>query len=395
MPNKYKFLSKIPKNLKDNDYLHKDNVVTAAKRIMKKFITNYEIVCMAEMQSGKTEVMARLVYLINNHNDELKDLGINIDRHNVNVILCTSSINLKGQLKEKLNKISHKIHHLKDLEKYVKNGSEYESELSIMADHGLIIFDECHADAEEQKIIDLFRKKIEELAKHNKTEYYMIGFSATPYEQIFAGYEKVIMEPGDGYYGLKQIFESEVPLIFQAKNLFDNEECKKLFTEIIIANFYYIFRLPTDKNASDHMQLNIIKQFRDQGYKIDTHIYDMSYKIPINNLLNEPPLKPTVIFIKSKLRMGEYLNTKYVYLVHDDPSNSYTSTTVQSLLGRCCGYNKQSHKTIIYCDYQKAWQHHEWIENDYDIEYIPSDTKYIKKNGTGTKSKCIYKYQKD
>ena len=136
--------------------------------------------------------------------------------------------------------------------------------------------------------------------------------------------------------------------------------------------------------------LNIEKQFKLHGSGLDTYIYDMNYKGNINELLDIKPTKPTLIYLKDKLRMGEYLNTEYVYLVHDDPTNNYTHTTAQSLIGRCCGYNKQSHNTIIYCDYEKAWQHYRWIINNYDIDHIPTNSKYILKNKTGTKNICIY-----
>ena len=115
----------------------------------------------------------------------------------------------------------------------------------------------------------------------------------------------------------------------------------------------------------------------------------MSYKININEILNVLPSKPTVIFIKDKLRMGENLNTEYVYLVHDDMNNMYAHTTVQSLIGRCCGYNKKSHLTYICCDYEKAYQHCQWIESNYCVKALPTDTKYITKNGN-LRKKCIY-----
>nr|QZX42923.1 dead helicase [Mimivirus sp.] len=115
----------------------------------------------------------------------------------------------------------------------------------------------------------------------------------------------------------------------------------------------------------------------------------MSYKNNINELIDNKPCKPTIIFIKDKLRLGEYLNTKYVYVVHDDPNNMYTHTTAQSLLGRCCGYGKANHKTIIYCDHNKAYEHYIWIINDYDVEHIPRHAKYITKNNT-IKQICIY-----
>nr|URM62039.1 DEAD helicase [Mimivirus sp.] len=109
------------------------------------------------MQSGKTDVMKRLIYIVNNNNDQLKKLNINIDKYNIYVVICASSINLKTQLQQKLSEIKHKIYHLNDINTMVKNPSEYESIFITMADSSLIIFDECHCDAECLKIIDRFR----------------------------------------------------------------------------------------------------------------------------------------------------------------------------------------------------------------------------------------------
>jgi len=258
-----------------------------------------------------------------------------------------------------------------------------------MADSGLIIFDECHCDAERQKLIDKFRTTLDKFAIQYKYHYYKVGFSATPYEQIKSLYPKVIMYPSPNYYGMAQMFESKTPVIFQAKNLANPSECESLFSEINIYNLYYIIRLPGKKIFEDAVMTNLEFQFKKINSKIDTYIYDMHYKENINLLLNINPTKPTIIYLKDKLRMGEYLNTQYIYLVHDDPNNSFTHTTAQSLIGRCCGYFKHDHKTIIYCDYNKAYQHYEWIKSNYSVKTIPKYTKYIKRNGS-VKDICIY-----
>ena len=392
MPSKYKFLYKVPSDATKKDYHHKENIVNAAAEIFKKLIKYNEILTAAEMQSGKTDVMKRVIYIVQKYNDEIKDLGINIDKHNIYLVVCASSLNLKNQLKEKLPEIKHRIYHLNDIATFLKNPFEYESLLTSMADSGLVIFDECHCDAETGKLIDKFRNSIDSLSKENKTEYHKIGFSASPYEQIVAKYPKVIMQPGPDYYGLRQMFKTynNIPLVFQAKDLTDETECKNLFSEITICNYYYIFRLPSSKSNQNIVIANIEKQFKLFKSKLDIYIYDMNHKSNINELLDVKPLKPIVIYLKDKLRMGEYLNTKYVYMVHDDPNNMYAHTTIQSLIGRCCGYNKEKHETIIYCDLDKAWQHYQWIRHDYDLKHIPSECKYVKKNKNGTKNQCIY-----
>ena len=384
------FLYNIPKNKKTNDYQHNPNIIDAAARAFKKMVNYEEIVCCAEMQSGKTEVMKRMIYIINNCGDKLSKHDIDIDQHNIHLILCASSVNLKNQLKEKLPEIKHKIYHLNDINKIIKNVFENESLLMEMSSSSLIIFDECHCDAEKQKIIDKFRHTLQITSKRNKTTFYKIGFSATPYEHIIGGYTRIIMKPGPDYYGLVQMLESENIIVHQSKDLDDENECANLFTEIDIHKFYYIFRLPCKKTNAEIAMNNINSHFKNAGLGLNTYIYDMTWKSNINDILREKPIKPTVIYLKDKLRMGEYLNTEFVYLVHDDPHNKYTHTTAQSLIGRCCGYQKSDHCTLIYCDYDKAYEHYEWIKHNYDIEYIPLSAKYIKKNGSGTKDKCIY-----
>lgn len=394
---KHQFLYQVPNNITNTDYHHNDNIVDAAASIIKQFAKYEEIVCCAEMQSGKTDVMKRLIYLINNYNEKIKTLDVNIDKFNIYLIICASSINLKKQLIEKLPEIKTKIYHLNDIQTLLKNSFENEDLFASMTNSGLIIFDECHCDAEQQKLIDKFRKKLEKISTTNKTSYLKVGFSATPYEQIFAGYKKVIMKPGKEYYGMKYMFKAgyskknnDYPVVFQAKNLADPKKCRELFDEIQIDNYYYIIRLPGKKNAEELVFNNIRKEFKNQGSKFDSYIYDMDYHSNINELLDEKPEKPVVIFLRDKLRMGEYLNTKFVYLVHDDPTNTYAHTTAQSLIGRCCGYNKKNHQTIIYCDYDKAYQHYQWIKNGYDTNNIPDDAKYIKKKSLELKNNCIY-----
>lgn len=376
-----KFLYEIPSNTESEDYHHQEPIVGCVANIFKKLTKYNELVTVAEMQSGKTFCMKRLIYMVNKYNDEIKNMGIEIDKHNVYLVLCASSNNLKSQHKTNIPEIAHKIYHLNDIQKFLKNMYEYESLLTTMADSGLIIFDECHCDVENSKIIDRFRSMLKKIAKENKTSFYKVGFSATPYEQIMADYPTVIMYPGQNYYGLRQMFNSSFTVIYQAKNLAEPSKCAELFSEISIDNFYYIIRLPSKKDLAEIVFSNITSQLKLLGSKADSIIYDMDYHGNINEVLETRPKKPTIIYLKNKLRMGEYLNTEYVYMVHDDPNNSFAHTTTQSLIGRCCGYNKKNHRTIIYCDYLKAHEHYKWISNDYDIGYIPSSVKYLTSSG--------------
>lgn len=385
------FLNKTPPYIKENDYHHNKNNISCSKKLFKKLKKHKEVICLAQMQSGKTEVMKRIIYIVKNENEKLKKFGIDIDRSNISVIICASSLGLKEQLKEKLSEIKHKIYHLPEINKYLKDPHEYESILTEMVNCGLVMFDECHSDAEEDSIIDKFRKKLDELAKENGTKYYKIGFSATAYMHVAADYPVVVMNPSADYYGLREMFAKKVPTVFPAKNLSDPNECEALFHEIVVHDLYFIIRLPPKKSEQNLVQKNIENEFRKQKIGFDSNIYDMNEKDNINELyLNHKPSKPVVIYIKDKLRMGENFNTEYVYLVHDDPKNMYAHTTAQSLIGRCCGYNKKTHQTLIYCDYDKAIEHCRWIQHDYNINYLPKKCKYVLKDGAGTTDKCIF-----
>ena len=104
---KFRALYKVPDDHTDVDYLHKENIVNAAAEIIKTYTEYTEVVLIAEMQSGKSEVMRRLVYVIQQFNSKLRNLGIDIDRTNIYVVLSTSSIDLKQQLKNKIPEIRH------------------------------------------------------------------------------------------------------------------------------------------------------------------------------------------------------------------------------------------------------------------------------------------------
>lgn len=392
---KYLFLDKIVIDPPISDkFIHVPNVVKTASSIVKKLIKNTEVVCCAEMQSGKTQVMARLIYLINIYNNKLCNIGIDIYRTNIFIIICASSINLKEQLQCMLPSIKNNIYHLNDIQKIIKNKYSNFRLIDAMVDHSLIMMDECHCDAEINSTIYNFRKILIERSKINNTISYIVGFSATPYEQIFVSVPKVIMYPGPGYYGLTQMFKPKYtpdPIIRQTKNLTKLNECLKLILEINIGTYYYIFRLSSKKSSDDVIINNLYNCFKNNSkdLSVDTYIYDMHCAESINDIVKIRPNKIMLIFIKDKLRMGEYLDTTHVYMVHDD-LNTYTHTTAQSLLGRCCGYDKESDHVIIYCDYNKAFDHYLWIKNKYDKDKIPSDSKYIKDDLSGLKAECFY-----
>ena len=78
--------------------------------------------------------------------------------------------------------------------------------------------------------------------------------------------------------------------------------------------------------------------------------------------------------------MGKTVNTQHVKIMYDNPKNTHTHTSIQSLAGRATGYNKKSHGVIVYCDVTKVKEHNDWIKSGYSKKTIPSHAKYIVRN---------------
>lgn len=381
MVSKYSFLYNIPDDYDKNDNSYKKNVVNAAAEVIYKLRKYQEIIVIAEMQSGKSEVIKRIGDIINHSYSKLARLGINIIPRNYFVVICASSICLKNQHQKKLAEIGYTILHLNDLSQIINNRVKYFRILDKLITESIIVFDECHCDAETGFMIDRFRLLLEEQRCIKKTNYKVIGFSATPYNHVYNSYPTVIMQPGRDYYGIRDMIDSletDDPVLFQAKNLTERKQVKELLNEINIDKFYYIIRL--HKTESDNLLIinNIESRLKKMGIRFESFIYDSRYKSSINSIVSISPTVPTLIYLKNKLRMGEYLDTRYVYLVHDYPKNKYTYTTIQSLLGRCCGYSKKKDYVFIFCDLEKAYEHYYWVINDYQHKYLPGNSKKTK-----------------
>jgi hypothetical protein len=101
----------------------------------------------------------------------------------------------------------------------------------------------------------------------------------------------------------------------------------------------------------------------------------------INDILQNIPNNKTIIFLKGLLRAGKRVDTRNIIMTHDT-SDSNVDTTVQSLLGRCCGYGKN--KDIeIFCDKISAEKYKNWVESEYDLDLVPDKSKNVISNGIG------------
>ena len=187
--------------------------------------------------------------------------------------------------------------------------------------------------------------------------------------EICSGYEKhkVILKNSEGYYGIRDMFKSNK--IKTAYDLKDEKQIARFADSIsnIGKDGYTIVRVPS-KNAGKLQEIL-------ESKNISCVLNDAKNKDRINDLLSIAPNGKTAIILHQKLRAGKRLETNHVIMVHDT-ATSATDTTVQSLLGRCCGYGKN--KDIeIYCDMESAKDYDAWVSSGFSMQRIPAKSKNI------------------
>lgn len=200
--------------------------------------------------------------------------------------------------------------------------------------------------------------------------------------------EQVIMKPGDDYYGLHDMIKAD--RIHNAQKLNMQINIEIMFTIVfkkhkLINNTlkkYFIIRAK-DKNAIKII-FEKIKNYLDYNKIIFNKKiikFDMKDTSSINYHINDEPKIMTFIFVINKLRMGITTNTINVCCVYEycNKGESYCASLVQSLVGRCCGYNKKDHNVIIFSNLKHITDHIKWIDNNYNKKYIPDSVKYIDK----------------
>lgn len=336
-------------------YIYYKNQIKCGKQILKTWKeceTNY-ILLIAQMQSGKTGVCR---YVIENSD---------IKKEEIYYICGLNDIELREQIINDLTGVLDKSNILfsKQLNKDIKQVPK------------LILIDESHYACLEDSQIDLFYKKYS-----NSPDIFILSISATPMGEMAAityndlNVKTIILEPGANYYGIKNIFENE--LIWQAANLNGDYD---VFIDIIETEWqrqkesgwkYGIIRLNNKYYFED-----LEKELECYDIKFINHHNEYN-KIEFNSYIKKPPKKMTIIWIYNSLRAGKQLNTENIGFIHDS-YNTLTDTTAQSLLGRICGYNKETHEVHCYVDIKAAKRMLNWINYNYDGGFIPVKSKCI------------------
>lgn len=396
-------------NNDDNDFdkfCLEENVVNCVYNLFKKLKYNKEMLIVADPQSGKSSCINRILHIFLNHRDKLNQyLGFEVE--NIYVVINSTLTELKHDIEEKTKYFSNcvKCYTITEIgrmkksaeNKNTKNGKNNLKILDQMCENSIIINDESHADSNVGQTLDEIRKLIGHDRKNpENVNNKLITISATPYAQIASGCQYINLKHGKNYYGFEKMIK--LNMMNQANDLTKLENLKHVYENIKKTHGenpkkYFFVRLPNNKEKEEKIQKNFYTLFGP-----DLRIWNYNFKnktvektnTDVLKFIKKIPIRFTVIFVKDMLRMGVSVNTKNVCCMYDTETNIFTETTVQSFAGRCCGYNKINHKTLLYCDIQNIKKHIEWKNNDYKKQFIPKGANNVYTKSKNVKNKSTY-----
>lgn len=353
-----------------------ENQYQAAHRVIQNYLEgNRYCMLIAQMQSGKTGTAKYVThYLLHCMHDLI------VDPTEIYFICAMNDNDLRNQaIKEFIDLIPEsRILFSKQLQDYTHSEKECKA--------SLIIIDESHYGSCKNSQIDKFMKNCV------STKPFVLSVSATPMAELATsesrGKTVVRLEPGPGYYGIRDIFANAN--IYQAAELSKSLEP---FCDIIEEEYerqyddddwkYCIVRLPNQWYFKDleealvedrSMNIKFINHHSQPDEESDYG--DSVNHQDFNKYISKAPEHMTIIWIYGSLRAGKQLNTEHVSLVHDTAS-SKPDTIAQALLGRIFGYGKEIHDVKCYTDLKAAKSMLNWVEMRFDRCFIPKGSRNV------------------
>jgi hypothetical protein len=363
------------------------NQQEAADKCIEAYKNGAVAVCLiAQPGTGKTgTAQAVMIHLTTDPDDEEII-------YSENIINCTgmSDNDWEKQFKDSvLPAYRDNIFHRQNLIKQTEKLRSFKN--------GLIIPDECHIASGSKMTIAKTLKEagildINVLLRRNIK---MLDISATP-DAVLYDYKKweqkcaiVKIQPGPTYKGFETMLDEK--RILDAPNLEDTEACNELllFLDERYKNTtkkYFIFRL------TDQIKINILEDVcGDLDWIYTNHNSDERID-EIDNLLENPPIKHTIIFIKGFWRASKRIpNMNHIGATYEAiPKKRNSSGAAQSNPGRFCDNYEYSGdqldvnlRPLHYCDKGAIEQYVEWFNNDCDFNISEYKSNRISSNGKG------------
>lgn len=346
------------------------NQITTAEELLKKIKLSYYVVLAAEMQCGKTGTYLYLLltmlyknkidycYIITGNREvKLKTQCFFDKEKSVECFLKMKSGEITQELK---NKLLYNVEILwgQDLHKS-----------KLIPDNSLIIWDESHhAQKNMNKPFEFFKKNGIHTALFGdkgclkSRNIYILSVSATPFAEIAANIrtsreeweipgdfefelsEKTVlfMNTPDNYFGVYAYFQANC--IYESFSLIEEnyDKLKNLLLSFKDKKSYMIIRSSNDEDEFDDSSI-LYQVCMELSIPIEYDHHDkqsglfMNEEYPYSGLKIQPS-EFTIIHIKGKMRMGQYIYKKNICAVFESSKKPYLSSILQSLLGRVCGY---------------------------------------------------------
>jgi len=263
--------------------------------------------------------------------------------------------------------------------------------------NGLIIPDECHiASGSKMTIAKILKEAgILNLNVLEIRNIKMLDISATP-DAVLHDYKKwgnkcaiVKIQPGPLYKGFETMLEEK--RILDAPDLENIDVCNELLDFLDerykqTSKKYFIFRL------LDQVKINILENVcNNLDWDCKNHNSDERID-EIDDLLENPPNKHTIIFIKGFWRASKRIsNMNHIGATYEPiPRQRDNSVAAQSNPGRFCdNYDYSGDQLNInlrplhYCDKGAIEQYVEWFNNDCDFSVSKYKSHRISSNGKG------------
>lgn len=357
------------------------NHIDVSNLIVKSFEDGkivYQLV-VARTQSGKTAAMLKTIELFIEKNV--------IDIENIYIITGLSSVDWITQTKKRFPECMHKrIFHNGQLDKEFKNHIKDKKNC-------LVLIDEAQLASKKNQTFDNVMTELgwnmDFLLEY---DIKIVQFSATPDGILYAykkwptsdNYAIHYMKTGEGYFGTKDMKERKQ--LRQCKRISFKTEKDREFTihylsgvvKDIISFPYprYHFIRTNSKNSKDNyteMFKSIIEtqsEFREfhSSFCFESSSYSMDGDIlNLESLLEIQPDKHTFIFVKEKLKCADTIVKRHIGVMLDRYTKN-DSFTMQSLLGRACGY--EPHDIIVYTNLDSIKRYDKMIEYLHDKDKL-------------------------
>lgn len=309
----------------------------------------------APMQWGKTGVILELAFILCTHPTRA------IDRQNVFVITGMSDKEWVAQTKSRLPE-SWKVIHRGEVQKHAA--------MFRHAENALIVIDECHIamamDKNPNVIPTLLRDAgLLDTAELERRNVRIFQTSATP-DHVLANVEQWNESGEELHYkcvpSLPETYTSPEKLLAKNKvrevtDLTNPENVRELKKVMLSYDTpkNHIIRLPAAGKGATEKQAEITGHIRNIMVEEDAFVIEENFcgsDGDMDHILQEQPKKHRIILIKNKWRAAKTISDDHLGVLHESFTVSVSDSVVaQSLLGRCCGHNKNisDQSPIVYC----------------------------------------------